>query len=302
MNTSSNARPAASAAQNMRGSAFMVLAMAGFGFNDIVVKHVSPMMEVGQVIFIRGLFATFFLAALLAIRGNFKLKEFFLPPALILRGIAEVLATLAFLIALFNIPIANTTAVLQFLPLMVALGGALFFGEVIGWRRLIAIGVGFIGVMIIIRPGMAGFSIYSLFVIGCVIFATIRDLSTRMIPKSISSMMVAFFTSVLVTIMGGVVGLSENWEMPQPVNIGWLALAAAFLIVGYSFIAASMREGDISVIVPFRYTILIYAIVGGVIFFDEIPDVPTLIGSGIIVATGIYTVYREAIRRKSPPG
>ena len=273
----------------------MVLAMAGFGLNDITVKYLSSSLELGQTIFLRGVFATVFIVILAAATGKLRPVSVVLQPAMFIRASSEVLATVTFLVALFNMPIANTTAILQALPLTVTLGAALFFGEKIGWRRMIAIAIGFIGVLIIVRPGMAGFTIYSVAVLGTVFFATIRDLSTRFITKDVPSLFIALFTSVLVTIMGGVMAMFQTWNPLSLVDIGFLALAAGFLIVAYSTIAAAMRVGDVAVIVPFRYTILLYAILAGIFIFDEYPDALALTGAGPVVATVFYTFYRERV-------
>lgn len=285
--------------ENMRGGLLMALAMAGFGINDIIVKYLASSMELGQTIFIRGIFATAFIWILAKATGKLRPLKTVLQPAMFVRAMGEVLATLTFLIALFNMPIANTTAILQALPLVVTLGAAIFFREKIGWRRIGAIGVGFVGVLIIIRPGMEGFTIYSIAVLGTVFFAAIRDLSTRFIAKDIPSLLIALFTSVLVTIMGAVLSINEDWSSFDPMALGWLMLAAGFLIVGYSCIASSMRTGEVSVIVPFRYTILLYATLAGIFVFDEIPDAMTIVGSMIIVGTGIFTIYRERVRSRS---
>ncbi len=277
----------------------MALAMAGFGFNDIIIKYISPTLELGQTIFIRGIFATLFIFVLAGITGRLRPFRTIFKPALFVRSVAEALATFTFLLALFNIPIANTTAILQILPLMVGLGAAIFFGEKIGWRRLAAILTGLLGVMIIIRPGMAGFNYYSVVVLATVFFATIRDLTTRLIPDTIPSLFVALFTSIAVTMMGGILSMYEDWATIEPITFLWLMLAAGFLVIAYSSIAASMRVGDVGFIVPFRYTILLYAIIAGIVFFDEIPDAPTIIGSSIIVATGIYSIYRERLSNKN---
>ena len=289
---------AATPAENMRGSAYMALSMAGYALNDIVIKYLSGSIEIGQSIFIRGLFAVAIIFILAKSTGKLRPLKVAFRPAILIRSVSEMLATITFLIALFNIPIANTTAILQALPLMVALGAAFFFGETIGWRRIIAILVGFVGVLIIVRPGMEGFTYYSLPVIGTILFATVRDLSTRMIPDEIPSLFIALITAILVTMMGGALYFFEDWQPIQTTQVAWLALAAGFLIVGYSTIAAAMRVGDVSFIVPFRYTILLYAILSGIIFFDEIPDFYTMLGSAIIIATGIYTLYRERVAKR----
>ena len=288
-----NSDRGATPGENLRGSLLMALAMAGFGINDIIVKYLSTSFELGQIIFVRGLFATFFIAILAWKTGKASQLKTLLQPEMWLRAIAEILATITFLIALFNMPIANTSAIMQALPMVVTLGAVIFFGEKIGWHRIAAIIIGFLGVLMIIKPGMEGFSIYSIMVIGTVFFTTIRDLTTRLISKQISTLFIALFTSVLVTMTGAVLCLFETWKDIGINSIAFLALAAGCLVIAYSCIAGSMRVGDISAIVPFRYTILIYSIVAGVMFFDEIPDMATIIGSIIIVVTGIYIFNRE---------
>lgn len=289
----------ATVAENIRGSILMMLAMAGFGINDIVTKYISSSLDIGQMTLIRGIFAIIFIWVLAKLTGKLRPVRTAFQPLLMLRGVAEVLATLTFLMALYNIPIANTTAVLQALPLTVTLGAALFFGESIGWRRMLAIGAGFIGVLLIVRPGMEGFSIYSISVLGTVFFAAIRDLATRNVSENIPSLFIALIPAVLVTLMGAALTLYQGWKEVDLVTVGWLAFAAAFIVIGYSCIAASMRVGDISFTVPFRYTILLYAIFAGIIFFDEIPDTLTIIGSTIIVGSGLYTVHRERLRHRT---
>lgn len=289
----------ATPAENLRGGLFMSLAMAGYGFNDVIIKHLSSSLELGQTIFVRGLFAVFLLLILAMATGNMRALKTALQPAIIIRSLSEVMATITFLIALFNIPIANTTAILQALPLVVTLGAALFLGETFGWRRMIAIAIGFVGVLIIVRPGLDGFNIYSLAVLAAVIFAATRDLSTRLISKDVPSLFIALVTAIAVTVMGGSIALFEEWKPLDLIALGWLALAAGLVVVGYSFIASAMRVGDISFIVPFRYTILLYAIFAGVVFFDEVPDFYTLLGSAIIVVTGFYTLRRERVARTS---
>lgn len=285
--------------ENARGAILMALAMAGFGINDIIVKHAANSLDIGQTLLIRGLFATILLWLIAKSTGNMRPLRSLFQPAMLIRAIAELLATLTFLIALFNIPIANATAILQALPLAVTLGAALFFGEKIGWQRTAAIFAGFMGVLIIIRPGMEGFTIYSIAVLFAVLFCTIRDLSTRFISNKIPTLFIALFSSTLVTLSGAGLSFYEDWTHVDYASFGWLFLASGFLILGYFCIAGSMRAGDVGVIVPFRYSILIYAIIAGIIFFDEIPDLMTIIGSLIIVGTGVFTIYRERLFKET---
>ncbi|MCP4071924.1 MAG: DMT family transporter [Hyphomicrobiales bacterium] len=295
----SNTHLASTPVENARGAVLMTLAMAGYGINDIIVKHAAASLELGQTLLIRGLFATLFIWLLARATGGLSPIRAVFQPAMIFRASAEMLATITFLLALFNMPIANATAILQASPLAVTLGAAIFFGEKFGWRRTAAIIIGFIGVIVVIRPGMEGFTIYSIAALTAVFFITIRDLSTRFISKKIPTLFIALFSSILVTMVGGGLSIFENWVHVDMVSVGWLILASGFLILGYFCIAGAMRVGDIGVIIPFRYTILIYAIIAGIIFFDEIPDLMSIVGSLIIVGTGIFTVYRERLFRES---
>ena len=279
---------------NFRGAALMMASTAGFVFNDAMIKLAADNISLFQIIFLRGLLAST-LMALLA----WKTKSL-LPvlrksdwSLLAYRVVGEIGATLCYLTALFNMPLANATAILQVLPLAVTLGAALFIGESIGWRRYLAIIIGFVGVLIIIRPGVSGFNTYSLWVLAAVAFIALRDLTTRRISAHVPSTFVALLASVAITVTGAVFATSMDWKPVDATNLKLLVAAALFLICGYLFGVMAMRVGQISFISPFRYSTLIWAIILGFIVFGETPDGWTTIGSAIVIFTGIYTFYRE---------
>ena len=212
---------------------------------------------------------------------------------ILLRAVGEIGGTLCFLTALFNMPIANATAILQALPLAVTLAAALFLGEAVGWRRYTAISLGFAGVLMIVRPGGEGFNAYALWAVAAVGFIVLRDLSTRRLTPGVPSTFVALTSSLAITGVGGVMAFTEPW---QPVTAGALALlagAALFIFFGYLFAVMTMRVGEVSFVSPFRYTVLLWSIVLGVVLFAEIPDAWTLAGSLVVVGMGIYTFHRE---------
>jgi len=279
---------------NYRGAALMVASMAAYVLNDTIVIVMSHSLSIFQVMFLRGLFAT----SLLGLVAWYSKAIF--PPLnkadwLLIgwRLVGEVGTTLCFLMALFNMPLANATAILQALPLAVTLTAAVFFGEPVGWRRYLAILAGFIGVIIIVRPGSEGFNAYSLWALAAVWFIVLRDLSTSRLSGHVPSIFVALLGSVVITATGGVLSPTLAWK---PVGVRELELlggAAMFLVFGYMFGVMTMRVGEISFISPFRYTILVWAIILGFIVFGDIPDGWTLLGSAIVVLTGIYTFYRE---------
>ncbi len=210
-----------------------------------------------------------------------------------LRVLGEVFATYFFFTALFNIPFANAAAIMQALPLSVTLAAAYFLDEAIGWRRMVAILVGFLGVILIIQPGLEGFNVYSLSCLAAVLACTLRDVSTRCLDKDIPTIFVTLVTVVVVTLCGGLLGLTETWVSISLFTTSIIGVASLFLITGFIGIVSSMRVGEVAVVSPFRYSILIFAIVIGVIVFDEIPNSLTMIGSLIVVDSGIYTIYRE---------
>ncbi|WP_085899622.1 DMT family transporter [Kiloniella majae] len=282
------------AAENFKGAAFMVLSQATFVFNDALMKLASTDLSLFQTIFLRGLFTTFFLG-LIAWRAGALFRP--LPVAdrkiLALRVIGEVGATLCYLTALFHMPIANSTAILQALPLAVTLGAALFLGETVGWRRYSAIAVGFIGVMIIVRPGADGFNAYSFWALAAVVFIVLRDLVTKKISNDVPSIYVALLTSISLTLTAAILLPATGWQPVQAVSLGYLTGAGCFLMIGYLSVIAAMRMGETSFVSPFRYTILLWAILLGVFVFGELPDFWTIVGSIILVITGGYTFYRE---------
>ena len=284
----------------MRAALFMTVSMAGFTLNDGMAKYVSETMNMGQVMLLRGIFATLFVAVLAWYHGALANLRLVLNPMVMIRVVCEAVATVAFLIALANLPIANVSAVLQALPLAVTMGAALIYGETVGWRRWLAIAVGFAGVAVIVRPGVEGFSVYSLVALLCVGFCTIRDLATKRIPENVPTLLVSTATAVAVTVCGVfIVQPMGGWTPPGTFELLVLAGAAALLIVGYQFIILAMRSGDISFVAPFRYTSLLFSIVLGFVVFGDIPDLPMMLGSGIIVASGLYMLYRERVVGRS---
>jgi len=286
------------AEENFRGALYMSLSMAGFVCNDATMKWISAELSLFQIVFLRGLFTIVLIGALAHWRG-----ELFYRPdrrdtrVLALRLFGEVGGTFCFLNALFNMPLANASAILQSMPLAVTLGAALFLGERVGWRRYTAIFVGFLGVMIIVRPGMEGFNAYALWAVVAVVFVTIRDLSTRSLSRGVPSMHVTLTTAVGVTVLSGLcLLLFGEWKPVQDTHFLFLGGAACLVIVGYLFGIMAMRHGEIGFVAPFRYTILVWAILLGFLVFGDIPDTWTIVGSSIVIGMGIYTFYRERVR------
>ncbi|RUW60633.1 DMT family transporter [Mesorhizobium sp. M7A.F.Ca.US.008.03.1.1] len=286
---------------NLRGALFMMVAMAGFTLNDAITKYSSQSMNMAQVMLIRGAFASLFVGLLAWQRGALARPGSMLQPLVALRVISEAGATVSFLVALAHLPIANVSAVLQALPLAVTMGAALVFGETVGWRRWLAIAIGFAGVLIIVRPGFEGFSIYSLSALASVACCAVRDLATKRIPKAIPTLLVSTATAFAMTVVGAaLLPTMGGWTPMTGNSTALLALAAVLVLIGYQSIIMAMRAGDISFIAPFRYTALIWSILLGLFIFADIPDLPMIVGATVIIASGLYALYRERVvgRRK----
>ncbi|WP_075288989.1 DMT family transporter [Pararhizobium arenae] len=283
---------------NLRGAIFMCLAMAGFTVNDALVKSVTGVMNSGQIMMVRGAMTSLLVLLLARHFGALRPLRLLLDPIIALRMVAEVIAAITYIYALGQMPLANASAILQALPLAVTLGAALFLKEPVGWRRWLAILAGFIGVLVILRPGPEGFSSASIAVVASVVAAATRDLSTRRISPEVPSLFISTVTAVIISIVGAVLVVPlGGWQPMETTSLLHLVAASLMLPIGYQCIVLAMRQGEIAIIAPFRYTSLIWSIGIGVIFFAEAPDIWTIVGVGIIMASGLYAFARENKRR-----
>jgi S-adenosylmethionine uptake transporter len=279
---------------NLIGALFMMGSMAAFTLNDTMTKTTGGDVPLFQLLFLRGLVSISLILVLWGRLGPMHLRLSRRDWKLVgIRSASEVAASFFFVTALFNMPLANLSAILQSLPLTVTLGAALFYREQVGWKRLSAILVGFMGVMLIVKPGTAGFDIWSVYALVAVLCVTVRDLSTRRLSREVPSMTVTLGAVLSVTAFSAFAQLATPWE---PVSYEhWKAIiaAAAFVLVGYYLSVQTMRVGDVSFIAPFRYTGLIWALILGWFVFGDWPLPSTLIGAAIVAATGLFTLYRE---------
>ena len=279
---------------NQLGALLMMGSMAGFTFNDALVKSVGAAMPLSQILTLRGAVASILIYLLArrmgSLRWNLPRRDWGLIAA---RCAAEVTATYLFLTALMVTPLANLTAILQSLPLTITLGAAVFFGEPVGWRRLSAILVGFCGVLLIIRPGVDGFGEGTLYALAAVLAITARDLVTRRMSAEVPSMVVTLMASLTVLSCAIVASTQVTWEPVSAYSLTAVFGAALFIFVGYLCSVMTMRVGDVAFISPFRYTGLLWALLLGWLVFGDWPDTLTLLGAVIVVATGLFTLYRE---------
>lgn len=268
--------------------------MCAFTVNDAFMKSLSGDIPLFQAVLLRGIGAIICLTIMCRVMDQL---HFNLPRRdwglILLRTLGEVGGTYFFLTALFHMPIANVSAILQALPLAVSLAATLFLGEALGWRRFAAIAIGFVGVVLIIQPGGADFSSYSIYALIAVACITLRDLAVRRMSVQVPVVFVALIAAIGVTALGAIGSLFITWQPMSGTSAMQIGGATICLIFGYIFSVSAMRSGEISFVAPFRYTSLLVALILGMAVFDEWPNVLTVLGASIVVATGLFTLWRE---------
>jgi len=288
---------------NSRYIGFMVLAMAGFAIEDAVIKHLSADLPVSQVLLLVGT------GGMLAfsLMAKFKRAPIWIPGLLnsrfVMRTFCELASAILFVTAIVYASLSASTAILQATPLAVACGAALFLKQQVALRQWVFIGLGFFGVLLIIQPGSDAFQPATLFAVAGVIFLAIRDLITRSISNSIPPLVISFwaffalFLSGLVTtpVFGPYVTISQH-------HLGWLLLSSVAGSLAYLSVVMATRGGDIAVIAPFRYSRLLFALVLSVVLFGEVLTLPVLVGSALIIASGLLTLRKPSKARKASSG
>lgn len=280
---------------NLRGIGLVILAMAAFSLEDMFIKRLSGDLPVGQILMILGVGSATIFATLAWVSGHRLFEPQAWQPLLLYRAGFEASASLAFATALSLVDLSVVASVFQATPLVITMSAALFLGEQVGWRRWSAILVGFLGVLMIIRPGFAGFDPWALLVLVAVVCVAGRDLVTKRIDATIASTVVSFQGFAVLIPAGALLLLLSPGEA-APVSVALAAMlggAILFGAIGYYGIVRAMRLGDAAVVTPFRYSRLIFSLLVGVVVFNKRPDAMTLMGATLVIATGLYTFVRE---------
>jgi len=291
------------AAENSRAAALMTGSMAFFAVEDLFLKRAAEALPPGQVLALTGAAGALVFWALAARRGERVLTTQALRGVPLVRTLAEAGAAMFYIVALALAPLSMTSALLQASPLVVVAGAALFLGEKVGWRRWASILAGFAGVLVILSPWDADFDPTGILTVLCVLVLAVRDLATRVMPREIGTFQVSAWAylglvpagTALMAIMG------QGFVMPAPMQ--WAGLAGALVagLFGYYAVVAAMRLGEVSVVAPFRYTRLVFAVVLSMVFLAERPSLSTCIGAAIVVGSGLYAFARERMRNRRLP-
>ena len=286
---------------NLRPILLMITAMAFFALGDSAIKLAARAIPAGQVLAAIGLFGGIAFALMTRAQGHRILAPDFLHPAVIVRNLAEITGTLSMVTALSLVALSTTSAILQATPLAVTLGAAVILGESVGWRRWLATLIGFGGVLIIVRPGAAGFDINTLWALGAMLALALRDLLTRLVPPTLPTLRLATY-GMASLFPAGLVSMVLWGEAPARMGLTttvYVALAVFAGVSGYWALTAAMRMGEVSVVAPFRYSRILFALIAGAFVFGENPDIWTLIGAAITILAGLFIFLREGRLKKT---
>lgn len=276
----------------------MVLSMFGFALEDMFVKAASAHLPIGEILILFGAGGTLLFSFLVIRKGDCLVHRDLLSRPIILRVICEITGRLFFIFAIVLTPLSSASAILQTTPLFVVIGASIFFGEHVGWRRWLAILLGLVGVLMILQPGLEGFEMASLLaVIGTIGFAG-RDLATRAAPPTFSNMQLGVYGFIVLIPTGLlVVPMTGGLVWPDAISMLKIFGAVFFGVIAYYALTIAMRSGEVSVVTPFRYTRLIFAMILGIMIFAEKPDIMILSGSLLVVVSGVYSLINSVPKK-----
>ena len=277
------------------GILYMVLCMFFFSINDAFIKYILFLYKditiLGEIIFIRGICSTIILALYLYHENKLSLKVITSKP-LHLRGLVESIAAIFFFLGLMFLPFGELYSLMNLAPILITASGAFILNEKVGWRRWTAVICGFIGVLIVINPNNLKFGFSFIYPLIAAIFITQRDTITRKFLNQYDSLQIVFITSLSVTVFFGF-GMFLNYKPIDLKIFIYIFLSAFFVTLGYYFSILTIKTANISTTSPFRYTIIIFGIILGYFVFNEIPALNMILGSLIIISSGIFIILRQ---------
>ncbi len=283
-------------ADNRRGVLAISLGMASFVANDAIVKYVSQGMPASQLIVLRGLMACALLVVIAHATGATRRLADLFDRRVMVRAGLDSLGTITYLVSLFHIPLANATAINMATPLVVTVLAVLAFREQVHATRWLGIAVGFTGVLLVVQPRGAEFSGYALLCLVGTLFQASRDFATRLIDRTIPSMLVTLSTAMAVTVFAALWSVFQEWQPLRPAQVGLLAAASVFLSGGYFLVTVAMRAGEMSLIAPFRYTGLVFAVALGYLVWGHVPDAWAWAGIALLLGAGLWLMRRPRAR------
>lgn len=280
---------------NLRGAGLMVAAMAGFAVEDLFIKTAAKTLPLGQILVLMGFAGIATFATMSIRRSEAALPGAIASRAMLIRSGFELAGRLFYALAIALTTLSASSAILQAAPLMVIAGAAVLFGEKVSLQRWLAVGVGFLGVLLILKPGVSGFSPLSLLAVAGMLGFAGRDLATRAAPKTLSNRQLGTLGFAVLALAGAILlAWSGGARLPDGREALLVAGAAGFGILGYHALTGAMRTGEVGAVTPFRYTRLVFALILGVFVLGERPDAAMLAGAALVVAAGIFGLTRKA--------
>jgi drug/metabolite transporter (DMT)-like permease len=267
-----------------------------FATNDAMVKFIyqsyNEIFVLNQLIFIRGIFALLFIGVFLYFKKQLDFKVIFSSRQLTVRGLLEALAAVCFFIGVATLPFGMVYILLSLAPIILTMFGALFLNEKVRWRRWTAVILGFVGVVIVINPGELRFGYFFIFPLLSAILLSFRDMYTKKIKGNFHSLQIAFITCLVVTIFFGFLSIYKTYSFSLK-EVAILFVSSFFLSLGYIFSIATIKVALVSVTSTFRYSVIIWGILYGYFYFNEIPNTNTYIGAIMIIISGLIIISRQ---------
>ena len=279
---------------NHIGAILTTVSALAFIINDAAMKWAIQVIPLFELLFMRGLIAVPLIClAMLVTRQLIKTVSRADGFLIGWRLLAEIAISYFLLVALKNMPISHVTLILQAAPLGLTLVAALMMGEKVSMRRWVAILFGFVGVVVIIRPGTTGFSPYAIFALLTVLCIVFRDMVTRRLSPTIPSLPIAALTAFVILLLAMIMMPKTGSAMPTLSQLLIITIAAVAILTAYLLSVKIMRVGDVGFVAQFRYTGIVWAVIIGFFVFGEVPDMWTVAGALLIMATGIYTLRAD---------
>ncbi len=283
---------------NLKAALFVVFAMTMITTNDAIVKHLTEVFNVGQIMFLRGALIFVIFACVMRLRGQAVFQRRSLHRWNLLRALFELGATLFFLTGLSLLPIAVASTLGFSSPIFLALLAATVLKEKVGFDRWAVILIGFGGVLLITNPFATDASWVVIFPIICAFFVALRDIAIRYVPNDLPSTQVAFTNAWVVMLGGGLYSIFQGWGDADLLWYLWFIALGIVLYSGYLCLIIGSRLGELSFISPFKYISIIIAIIYGYLIWDEKPTLTMLAGAAVIVISGIILLSSEKRRAR----
>ena len=281
---------------NLKSIILMIIGMGCLTLVDLLIKIASQTLPLGQIMIVFGVGSITVFLGLMRLKGESVRLSPFTNPAVVLRNIGDLIAINGMCLALVFVPISTIGAVIQTVPLMVTGAAALFLGERVGARRWLAIVIGFLGTLFVIQPGTATFDITTTLVLIAAVGMALRDITTKLVRENFSNLLLSSYTSVLFIISGSILLIiSGGASVPDIEMIAILAAMIASGSLGFFFTTKAVRLGDVSVVIPFRYTRILFSLAAGILILSEQVDAVMLFGSALTILSGLYIWRREIV-------